>query len=122
MDTNALQTALEELGHEIGQVPRHPTLGYQGGVRFRKMIAVAVFEGDDGRLYVADPAELVDGHPDLALREWITVRGEQAGGREKVKPGGSGLPIEDLIGILGGGSPTGTTPLALLRALLGGRR
>lgn len=124
MDAKELQTGLDELGQEIAEVPRHPTLGYRGEASFKRMIVVAVFQAPDGRLYVADPAELVDGHPDLALREWITVRGEQAGGREKVKPGGSGgIGVGDLLKVLtGGGAPTGGGWLDILRGALGGSR
>ncbi len=134
MEADELQEGLNQLGAEIAEVPRHPTLGYRGAATFKKIIAMAVFQGADGKLYVADPSEIVDGHPDLALREWITVRGEQAGGRENVKPGSSGgIAVGDLLQILnnvGAGGIAGVgTPrpgraswLDLLRGALGGSR
>lgn len=121
MDANLLESQLNELGAEIAAVPRHPTLGFRGQATYQKMIVVAVFQGADGKLYVADPAELIDGHPDLALREWITVRGDAAGGRETVKPGGGGgLSVGNLIKALTGGLPGGTAGwLDILKGLFG---
>ncbi len=50
-----------------------------------------------------DLAQAADGEPDLAAREWITVRGGQAGGRESVEPGNKKLGVFDLMKAMKGG-------------------
>lgn len=123
LDEAVLEPQLEALKEEMAALPRHPTLGYRGGVTATKLIVVMVGVGDDGKKYVADPSEIVDGHPDLAWREWITVRGDQAGGREHVQPGGSGgVGVLDILKLFTGGpaSPgSGGGWLDLLKGLFG---
>src|SRR6266545_4249223 len=101
IDERLLMQRLQELLQLLATAGRHPTLGYQGAAELEDLRVYAVFRGANGLPYIADPSELVDGHPDIALREWITVRGTGAGGRETVQPGGGGLPLGELLKIIG---------------------
>jgi hypothetical protein len=96
------------LAHYIEAIGRLPpsSLGTKGrNIRaFRMGVYVEGVDEDTGRIYVADPAEVALGR--LAWREWVTVRGGQAGGSQAVKPGSGnllgGFGVAGLIGMLTG--------------------
>lgn len=132
IDPTALKAAAAELLSAVGQIPRSKTVGYQGPARPLRLGVYFEFEGEDGKLYVVDNQRLASG--ELALREWVTIRGGKLGGRETVKPGGSsfqlgGVGVGGLLRMLAStglvpglgviGTPTGTgrtfPPEALLR-------
>lgn len=123
MDIGEINEGLRAFGQEVvDSLPRHPTKGYKGKIkRVKRVIAIVIVECEDGQDRPIDPAELLDENPDVAVRDWITVRGDTAGGRESVKPGGSGgLDVGNLIGVLSKGTPAGGV-LGTLRGLLGGK-
>lgn len=90
-----LKLELAQYVAAIGALPRSD-LGYRGVVEPLRLGIYVEGRTPDGRILVADPAEVAKGL--LAWREWVTVRGGQAGGKQAVKPGGG----TDLSGLLGG--------------------
>ena len=99
IDQQALKDTLRLLVEAVAQLPRadgkdgRPKLGFHGDASPLRTAMYFEFQTESG-IHVADPAALA--HGVVALREWITVRGGQAGGRESVKPGGSGLDLGGL--------------------------
>lgn len=106
--------ALVQLAEDLGELPRNRQVGFQGNLKLKKVIAIPVFVDDGGKEYVMDLAQAADGEPDLAAREWVTVRGSEAGGRELVRPGGAGsLGVLDVFKAAKGGAGSTLGELAL---------
>lgn len=108
IDEASFKSALAQLGAAVAELPRHESLGYQGEASYLRAGLYFEFNTDAG-IHVADPAQLLLGK--VALRQWITVRGGKAGGKETVQPGG-GLNIGGfgVAGILRLLTQLGTVP------------
>lgn len=78
-DRLAIRVHLLRLLEDVAAAPRLKGRGYQGRITPDDVIVLAKFRGEDGLPYVADPGELSDGHPDLFLREYVTVGSRHSG-------------------------------------------
>lgn len=72
LDKALLEDQLGAVAAKIATFPRYGR-GYQGKVEVEDVIVVVCYRGADGQRYYADPSEINDGHPDLFLREYVTV-------------------------------------------------
>lgn len=95
MTEEELKAGLAQYVAAIGALPPS-NLGYHGKVEAFRLGVYVEGRTPEGKILVADPAEVANGR--LAWREWVTVRGGKAGGKQVVKPGGS----LDVSGLLGG--------------------
>lgn len=77
-DPKLLEQQMDLVAEKIATFPRHPR-GYQGRVRVEDVIVVVSYRGEDGHLWLADPSEINDGHPDLFLREYVVVGSRRRG-------------------------------------------
>jgi hypothetical protein len=113
------------LAHQLAAITSLPPsqYGYKGLVLPHRLGVYA--EGVSpvtNRIYVADPMEVALGR--LAWREWITVRGGQAGGSQAVTPGGNalgGFGVGGLLTLLTGvplSTALGSAPPPDLKALI----
>lgn len=115
--------AMQSLADNLNALARNTQVGYQGRVRLKKVISIPLFDALDGpeagEDMVLDLAQATDGTPDLAVRKWITVRGEEAGGRELVRPGNPKMqgPF-DILKALAGGGPLGGLAIDFLQNAL----
>lgn len=101
IDEPSFKSALNELLNVVAQLPRSKSIGYKGEASPLRTGLYFEFQTPYG-IHVADPAILLAG--ELALRQWITVRGGKAGGKETVEPGGGlnlgGLGVAGLLRML----------------------
>lgn len=120
MESLSTDPAVRQLAVELDELERDRQVGYQGDLKLLKVMSLPIFQGSDGKLYVMDLARAKSGVHKLSVREWITVRGDQAGGRESVEPGSKNLGVLDLGKAIlgGGGNPLNQIALQFFRELV----
>lgn len=120
MTEDQLKELLGQLLAAVAAHERDPNLGYQGAATPLRVGVYVEYQAADGRVLVVDNEHLAQTGT-IALREWITVRGGKAGGKQDVKPGGSGVGgvgIPALLQLFG--LATGNPLLGQIGGALGG--